>query len=791
MNTKTEQDLSALMNPDGLDATLQSVHIEGRLDGLLLNIKTRQHYKNTKSNSIEAVYTFPLPWGATLLGLNAEIDSHCLKGAVLEKKQATQRYEKAIDDGDTPVMVERSAQGLYTANLGNLKPGEEAVVEIEYVQLMRFEQGQIRITLPTTVAPRYGDAHKTGGLAAHESVSANVLAQYPLTVRITLTGQVARATFLSPSHTVAMSLLDDGIEVSLQQGGFLDRDFVLLLNGLQGQSFASVARDSGSGSSSISSSEGFAVMASFCPELPVPTKQPLCMKVLVDCSGSMAGDSIQAARQALHEVMQELTEQDWISYSRFGSNVQHELSGLQLCYSTTIKQIAKLIDATKADLGGTEMNAALISTFELGVNPSFKASYAKSEIQNNNMDVLLITDGDIWHIDTVVQFAAKSGHRIFAIGVGSAPAESLLREIAEKSGGACELVSPNQNVAEVIVRMFRRMRSTRCTELCVDWGQKAMWQSALPMALYGGDTLHLCARLATMPESAPKLTWVANKIPMHASAKHLQSQSSDLLPRLVASQRIVHLTSFKESPSQALELALKHQLVTNQTNLILVHVREEDKKAEGLPELSRVNHMLAAGWGGVGKVSDLYDVPAFCRSARSSQLPTSTTNYSGPAYSRNSERLSTIKSQKTTLLVILQTFEASAQRVFAQKRFVGNLESLELPTELISLLDNLTVILGGRAKAWAVVLKWMAEHQSQEISFSRQSERFLRQLLQDVDANVLQELNFTWKAKVYAFIVRELATKISDLVELEDIDTPANPILSQPQEKTMSQNPKN
>lgn len=767
MNAQTEQDLSALMSLDGLDACLQSVQIEGRLDGLLLSIKTRQHYKNTTSNTIEAVYTFPLPWGATMLGLNAEIDGHCLKGVVLEKKQATKRYEQAIDDGDTPVMVERSAQGLYTANLGNLKSGEEAVIEIEYAQLLRFELGQIRITVPTTVAPRYGDAQNTGGLAAHESVSASVLAQYPFTVSITLTGDVAMATFLCPSHTVAMSLLDDGIEISLQQGGFLDRDFVLLLNGLQGQSFASVATDSGS------DSEGFAVMASFCPELSAHTQEPLCMKVLVDCSGSMAGDSIQAARKALHEVMQELTEQDWISYSRFGSNVKHELSGLQPCHSTTIKQIAKLIDATEADLGGTEMNAALISTFELGVNPSHKASYAKSEKQNNNMDVLLITDGDIWQIDAVVQFAAQSGHRIFAIGVGSAPAESLLREIAEKSGGACELASPNQYVAEVIVRMFRRMRSTRCTELCVDWGQKALWQSALPKALYGGDTLHLCARLATMPESAPKLTWVANKKPMHASAKHLQSQSSDLLPRLVASQQIAHLTSLKESTSQALKLALKYQLVTDQTNLILVHVREEDKKAEGLPELSRVNHMLAAGWGGVGSVEESI---AYCRTITASDVNYSMANFDVPAYLRKSpprsDLISANKSQKTTVLVILQTFEASTQKVFAQQRFVGNLESSELPTELGSLLDNLTVILGARAKAWAVVLKWMAEHLSAEITLSRQGERLLRQVLKDVDAKVLQELNLTWKAKVFAFMARELSNMGGQL-ELEGLEIPA------------------
>lgn len=276
-----------------------------------------------------------------------------------------------------------------------------------------------------------------------------------------------------------------------------------------------------------------------------------------------------------------------------------------------------------------------------------------------------------------------------------------------------------------------------------------------------------------MPESAPKLTWVANKKPMHASAKHLQSQSSDLLPRLVASQQIAHLTSLKESTSQALKLALKYQLVTDQTNLILVHVREEDKKAEGLPELSRVNHMLAAGWGGVGSVEESI---AYCRETTASDVNYSMANFDVPAYSRKSpprsDRISANKSQKTTVLVILQTFEASAQKVFAQQRFVGNLESLELPTELGSFLDNLTVILGARAKAWAVVLKWMAEHLSAEITLSRQGERLLRKVLKDVDANVLMELNLTWKAKVFAFMVPELSNMGGQL-ELEGLDIPA------------------
>ena len=163
MNTSVQTEITQLRSADGQAVTLKSVHIEGRLAGLMLVMKSRQAYRNDGKSNLETVYTFPVPWGATLLALNAEIAGHRLAGTVLEKKQATERYEQAIDAGDTPIMVEQSAPGLYTANLGNLQPGEEAVIEIEHAQLLRFEQGQIRITIPTAVAPRYGDAQGAGG----------------------------------------------------------------------------------------------------------------------------------------------------------------------------------------------------------------------------------------------------------------------------------------------------------------------------------------------------------------------------------------------------------------------------------------------------------------------------------------------------------------------------------------------------------------------------------------------------------------------------------------------------
>ena len=535
------------------------------------------------------------------------------------------------------------------------------------------------------------------------------------------------------------------------------------------------------------------MLASFCPALPEKTQEPVLLKVLVDCSGSMGGDSIAAARGALHEVLKELTEQDLISYSRFGTEVKHELSGLQPCNAGTIKQIAKLVDYTDADLGGTEMNAALISTFELGMARSLKTLFSRSVNRSYIKDVLLITDGDIWNVEAVIALAQQSGHRIFAIGVGSAPAESLLREVAEKSGGACELVSPNQDVAEVIVRMFRRMRSTRCTEVMVDWGQGAVWQSSLPPSLYGGDTLHLCARLATMPEYAPKLTWVAHDIPMQANAQKLQSQSAELLPRLVASQQIAQLTDAKEHQEQTLELALNYQLVTDQTNLILVHVREENKKAEGLPELDKVNHMLAAGWGGVGRVlcaSSTRTTPDHCAMSIPSVWRTSNrtaavvkmdamssgslNDFEIPAFLRKQtddsdftakvKNILRPKSRKlanrpvATPIEILQAFEVSAQKLLGSHRFVQNLQAMNLPAELVSLLHNLTAILGTGEKAWTVVLQWLAERLSDQVTLSRQSERLLRQGLKDEDAKVLQELKLTWAEKLDFYMNLEQAS---------------------------------
>ena len=96
--------------------TLQGVDVQARLHGQLLRTTLQQRYRNRTGRLVETVYTFPLAHGASLLGLSVTLGDKKMSGAVIEKQEATQRYEQAIDAGDTPVLVEQSSPGLYTAN---------------------------------------------------------------------------------------------------------------------------------------------------------------------------------------------------------------------------------------------------------------------------------------------------------------------------------------------------------------------------------------------------------------------------------------------------------------------------------------------------------------------------------------------------------------------------------------------------------------------------------------------------------------------------------------------------
>jgi len=205
---------------------LDGVDFRARLRDLLCEVTTTQTYRNLEEIPIEAVYTFPLPLGATLLDLTLTLGERVLKGTVVERSAAERRYEDAITDGDAAILLTEAGAGLYMMNVGNLLPGERAVIRFTYALLQDWQGGSLRLRLPTTLAPRYGAPDDV--LAPHQLPEVSLTAEHPFTLEVTLEGLLARAALDCPSHRVTVTPGEGMTRVALSGGrSLMDRDFVL------------------------------------------------------------------------------------------------------------------------------------------------------------------------------------------------------------------------------------------------------------------------------------------------------------------------------------------------------------------------------------------------------------------------------------------------------------------------------------------------------------------------------------------------------------------------------------
>ncbi len=196
----------------------------------------------------------------------------------------------------------------------------------------------------------------------------------------------------------------------------------------------------------------------------------------------------------------------------------------------------------EADLGGTEMEAALAAVFALG-----------TQAEDGGADVLLITDGEIWQAEEMIAAARASGHRVFAIGVGSSPAEGVLRSLAESTGGACEFATPGEALEAAARRMLARIRQQPWREVRIDWGGQPAWQTTLPASVFGGDTVVAFAGMARSSaiSSVRLLATDANGATTEIARGEADAPApGDSLPRMAAMRRMT-----VASESEALQLA--------------------------------------------------------------------------------------------------------------------------------------------------------------------------------------------------------------------------------------------
>jgi Ca-activated chloride channel family protein len=583
----------------GVLPVLEGVRLRAELEDLLGRVRVEQRFANRERVPIEAVYTFPVPVGAVLLGFSARLGDKELTARVLPAPEAHNNYEDAVAQGDAAILLQEAAPGLYTVNLGNVLPGQEVALCYQYAQLQHWQDDSLRFVLPTVVAPRYGDP-LAAGLQPHQVPEANLLVERGVALEVVVRGTLAQAEIFCPSHAIRLEPRQD--EVRLHFDGAperaMDRDIVLILRRADSPPAAVQVEDEEDGTRTA--------LLTVRPELPgSPPAGPRFLKILVDASGSMQGDSIAQAREALLRILDSLAPGDLFTIMAFGSRHHFLTPPVVPVEPGQLERARNQVMGLRADLGGTELGQALRALLDL---------QAEGEMPQ---DVLLITDGEV-NDNTLVEEARRRGQRIFTVGVGCAPGESLLARLSQATGGAAEFVTPGDQVAERILRHFRRIQAPRLRRLRLQWPCPVREERRdRDGGLFAGDTVQILAHLDGAPAGGPagevelEFIWEDGTRQTRRAGlrpvRHLDGAVSgaSLLARLLAAAELrahTHVQPDKQKRQRLVQRALRGQLLSPWTACLLVDVRDEAERTNGQPVLRVVPQMLAAGWHGAGTV---------------------------------------------------------------------------------------------------------------------------------------------------------------------------------------------
>ena len=616
-----ELNRASLTNEYGDELVLTGWSLQGDLRGMCFEATLAQTFINSTGEHAELIYNFPLPWGAELLSLEAQVGEKHFTGSVIGKRESEAKYEEALSHGDSAILLERNAGDDYTLNLGGIKQNEKVVISVRYGQLVRFTKSGLRISIPTVIAPRFGDPMKDGGLKQYQVSESDFLAEYPFVLDIAVHGDWVNSGIESPSHSIKVGPVADGIrKISLAKESYLDRDFILSFDQPMFNAVSAAAVDYVDPSKTM-------VFAAFRPDLADQKSKNVNVKILVDCSGSMEGDSIEAARQSLHAFVNDLSSNDHFSLSKFGNMAMHRSKGLWTATEPAKLAAQRWIETIEADMGGTEMAGALMETFELA--------------SQEPADVLLVTDGDIHAVDHVIKLAKESKHRLFIVGIGCSPSENHLRRMAEETLGACDFVAPGEDVGPAVTNMFARLRTSAVRDLKVSWPDSVVpaWVSPMEKVAYDGDTIYAFALVAGTHSGNISLSGRADDgsevelgsmqwpTYIHDRPDYSRMAMSGYINQLIAQEG--------DHAGKGQQLAEDYQLVTDRTNFFM-HVDRAEDKAKDMPEVHKVSQMVPAGYGGFGSVKratvmychssssspfgdfSQYDLPPGLRSARSS-----------------------------------------------------------------------------------------------------------------------------------------------------------------------------
>jgi Ca-activated chloride channel family protein len=585
---------------------LKGVRILGDICGLYGELSIEQFYINDEEKELEVIYTFPMPDSAAITHFSARVGDKTITGEIREKGEAFKMYDGALSKGDSAFLLEQFRPNIFQVSLGRILPGEKVIVKIVYLETLTSQDGEVRISIPTLVTPRYipgsplkeklgvGWSNPTGRVPDADFITppSGSDADYRVELDLNIKPMISIDEFTSPSHRLnTITEADGNVRISLAEGkALLDRDIIILGRCRDESAMAGLAwEDKEKG-------EGYFYL-NLLPDLgPQHDREPLSYIFLIDISGSMGGVKLEQAKNALQLCLRNMELGDRFNIVAFESNCHYYSPRGNVPFSqASLDHASAWINELHA-MGGTEI-----------LEP---VDFALKHSGKDGTVILLFTDGEVGNEQEIFNRVRRGirDNRLFTFGIDTSVNSYFINRLAESGKGLPEFVYPGERIEDKVIRQFYRINSPLVSNVSVTLGKKQNieWYPRDLPAIFDRDPVTLVGRYSGTLTGTMTLTGRLNEedfsMQMDMTRLPIEKEYS-FLKKLWAKMKLDCLEKFlyginprrgKVLLKEIAELSLEYGIGSSQTSYVAVHRRMD--KTGGIPETVVVPVSPAAEW---------------------------------------------------------------------------------------------------------------------------------------------------------------------------------------------------
>ncbi|XP_060552028.1 von Willebrand factor A domain-containing protein 5A-like [Ruditapes philippinarum] len=501
---KRKISIYGLVRSEDRPIPLKSIKVDVQIFGYVAEVTSTLTYFNTEETPVEAVFTFPVDDGSAVFQFEAHIDGRHIVAEIQEREQAQLTYDDAVQSGKTAMLLKEdsSAGDIFSCMLGNLPAKTEASLVMKYViELPQEPDGQLRFTLPTVLNPRHFSG--VGGEVAAEGATYVPPSKVPYEFSLIATIKGYHKVTSVTSETISLNVhFEDNnkiAKVSLGEDFKFDHDLRFIVQYESPYSPQIVLEDGNPEADGLLKED--ILMISFHPDLKEVAMATNGEYIFViDRSGSMDGDRIANAKEALFLFLKSLPSNCYFNIISFGSQYSSLFSSGSKKY--TRSRLTKAIRVQKlmnADMGGTEILKPLEYVFN------------NKPIPSHPRRVFILTDGQVGNTDAVIGLVRKesinTSTRVFTLGIGHGVSTALIDGIARNGGGKSEFITGKDRIQPKVISLLKRAMQPAITDISLDWDLPpgiipVSIPTELPNIISAGERLTLFAVLQNVDKNA-------------------------------------------------------------------------------------------------------------------------------------------------------------------------------------------------------------------------------------------------------------------------------------------------